>query len=102
MSSHTSNTHRISASNTHVTQDTHGSGLMRDHTSESPEHSETHMQQHAQEFEDPIDMFSDSVDDDFDIESFGIDDIYGSDPDAEIVCTQPEIEEQHPLSDDQV
>jgi hypothetical protein len=76
---------------------------MRAHPSDSPEHSETHMQQDTQQLMDLTDIFSDSEDNNpSDMESFGIDDVYGSDPDAEIVCTRPEIEEQHPSSDDQV
>jgi hypothetical protein len=48
-------------------------------------------------FEDPIDMFSDPLDvDSSDIESFGADELYGSDDDAEIVSIPPRREEQHP------
>ena len=47
-------------------------------------------------------MFWDPLDDEpSDIESFGVDDMYGSDSDAEIIWTRPHTEDEPSSSDDQ-
>ena len=78
---------------------------MTGYSAESPDDPETHIdifQSDDEQFEDLIDMFSDSPNDhSSDIESFGVNEMYGSDSDAEIVCRQPQREEQPPSSNDQ-
>ena len=55
-----------------------------------------------EEFMDPMEMFLDPPDyDSSDVESFGVDEMYGSDSDAEIIWRRPRIEELASSSDDQ-
>jgi len=76
---------------------------------ETPGQPETDMHESPQYDEeednsiDSIEMFTDPVDDDpSDIESFGADDLFGSDPDSEIIWTQAQMERQPPSSNDQL
>jgi len=92
MSSHTSSdSHRASDPNPN---------LITRYSRNSLEHPA--IQSDDQLFEDPIDMFWDPLDDEpSDIESFGVDDMYGSDSDAEIIWTRPHTEDEPSSSDDQ-
>jgi len=106
MLSDPSNTHGPPANSTHIAT----RRLRHAHTSvqtmRPPRHSETDMQvsQHSdQDKDDPIELFSDSVDNySSDIESFHASELCGSDSDGEIIWTQAQIERQPPSSDNEL
>ena len=88
MTSHTSNTHGISDATSPLG---------------SPETDMQELREYDQQDDDSIEIWSDPEDDDpSDIESFGADDLFGSDPDAEIIWTRAQLERQPPSSDDQL
>jgi hypothetical protein len=91
MSSHTSHSSGTSDAN----PDIHITG----YSAASLPHPQIHIDD--DEFMDPIEMFLDPLDDDSsDMGSFGVDEMYGSDSDAEVIIRRPWIEEQPSSSDD--
>jgi hypothetical protein len=96
MPSHTSNPLGQAETVTHIESQRHRPAHIRLPPPMIPAgDSQTNMQasqEDDEESEDSIEPFSDPVDDDLsDIESFDADDLYGSDPDSEIIWTQPQM-----------